>query len=201
MAAIIHLVRHGHHALLGRTLCGRACDVALDAQGIAEMEEVGRRLAGEPVRHVQASPRRRTQQSAAIITAALGRPVEIETVAAIDEIDLGAWSGRSFAALARDPRWHAWNATRDTARPPGGESMAELTARVIAHLDALARREPAGSIVIVSHAEPIRAALLHVMGIPVRRFAEMAVEPGSIATLVAAGGSLRLERINNRMVA
>ncbi len=35
----LHLIRHGHHALLGHVLCGRMPEVELDAQGRQQMME------------------------------------------------------------------------------------------------------------------------------------------------------------------
>src|SRR4051812_38143443 len=94
----IHLVRHGHHALLGRVLCGRMPGVALDQLGCEQMASTAEALKGTALLALQSSPQRRTLQSAAIISAKCDRPVEI--VPAFDEIDMGQWTGASLADLA-----------------------------------------------------------------------------------------------------
>jgi probable phosphoglycerate mutase len=175
----VYLVRHATHALVDRILCGRSVDVGLDAAGRAQAERLAAALAERPVALLQASPRRRALETAAPIARRL--ELEVEIAEPFDELDAGEWSGRAFAELEADARWHAWNARRGSARPPGGESMRALRDRVVAHLDTLRGR--AGAAVIVSHAEPIRAALLHARGLPLDRFAEIAVEPASITAL------------------
>src|SRR3546814_20693526 len=59
------------------------------------------------------------------------------TAEALNEIDLGLWSGRNFDALAADKDWALWNTARAHARPPGGEAMIEVQARVAGLLDEL----------------------------------------------------------------
>lgn len=132
---------------------------------------------------LQSSPQLRTMQSAAIIGARCNLPIEVAP--AFDEVNMGRWTGCSFADLASDPAWHLWNEKRGSATPPGGESMAAVQKRVLDHIEQLRARQ--GTAVIVSHAEPIRAALMHFLGVPLDRFYEVEVEPGSVNTLTFEG--------------
>src|SRR3569832_157590 len=66
MPTTIHLVRHGHHALLGRILCGRMPGVNLDEQGRAAMAVCAEKLAPPPSL-IQSSPQPRALQSADIL--------------------------------------------------------------------------------------------------------------------------------------
>jgi probable phosphoglycerate mutase len=135
----------------------------------------------------------RARQTAGVLASASGLPVEI--VAEVDELDAGAWTGVSFDELNRDPRWLQWNAERATARIPDGESMRDLQGRMIAHLDHVRASHPNSRVVIVSHAEPIRSAILHYRGIPLADFAKVTVEPASITTLLLhqRGGQITQE--------
>jgi probable phosphoglycerate mutase len=193
----VHLIRHGHHALLGKTLCGRGHAIPLDAEGQRDMENAARRLAQENITAIQSSPQLRARESADIIAAACKAPIEI--VAGFDEHDAGDWSGRSFDELASDPCWHRWNIDRAHTSPPNGESMAMLQARVVAHLYCLA--PSTGSIAIVSHAEPIRAALMHVLSVPLDRYWSVEVDPGSVSTIEIVPGRIRVARLNERAAA
>jgi broad specificity phosphatase PhoE len=180
----IHLVRHASHSLLGRVLCGRSTDIGLDAAGHLQAEALARHFATSDVPHIallQCSPRRRARETAEPIAASLGIALQIEP--AIDEHDAGAWSGRSFEDLETDPRWRAWNTARGSNSPPGGESMGSLQLRIISHLETLAAENPLGAVVMVSHAEPVRAALMHYRGIPLDDFQRVEVAPAGIATL------------------
>ena len=198
MATIIHLVRHGHHALLGRTLCGRMKGVALDDLGCQEMARCVD-LIGPWPSSIQSSPQRRCMQSACIMAARFGLPVEI--VPALDELDYGEWTGRRFEDLGRDPQWSSWNTQRGASRPPGGECMRSLQRRVVDHLEQLRSDQGADIIVAVSHAEPIRAALLHYSRIGLDDFLSIEIDPASISTLTVKNGGLTITGINQRVSA
>jgi broad specificity phosphatase PhoE len=176
----IHLVRHASNRLIETVLCGRTVEIGLDEIGRRQAYELASMLSTQRIDLVQASPRRRARETAQPIAARLGCDVEI--VPALDELDAGAWSGRTLEALECDERWQHWNAARGSSRPPGGESMRELQCRVLAHLEMLAAM-PIEAAVLVSHAEPIRAALMHFRGIPLDDFHHVAVAPASVSSL------------------
>jgi probable phosphoglycerate mutase len=188
----IHLVRHGRHALLHRILCGRMPGVELDERGREQMNAAAAMIKLAAPQILQSSPQRRTLQSATIIAAAVGLPVEI--VAAFDEIDMGRWTGMELAMLAEDKHWQQWNEKRASTCPPEGESMAALQKRVVDHLDQLRTTE--GSVVIVSHAEPIRAALMHYLGIPLDLFYTLKINPASVSTITLEGRQALVSRVN-----
>src|SRR4051794_36758050 len=110
MTTHIHLVRHGHHGLLDRVLCGRMPGVQLDEEGCRQMANAAEIISRSAPVAVQSSPQRRALQSAAIIANRCGCPVEI--AAGFDEIDMGQWNGAAFADLASDKRWRRWNERR-----------------------------------------------------------------------------------------
>jgi probable phosphoglycerate mutase len=192
----VHLVRHGHHALLAGVLCGRMPGVELDELGCRQMASYSRSILPAPTA-VQSSPQRRALQSASILAHAIDLPVEI--VAAVDEIDVGDWTGRRLDELNKDPDWQRWNQGRGSSRPPNGESMHELQRRVVQHLEQLWNDADDGTVVIVSHAEPIRAALLHYANIPLDDFLSIAVEPASVSTLCFDRSGIHISRINHRV--
>lgn len=197
MVEAIHLVRHGHHAMLGRWLCGRMPGVQLDELGCRQMsrcaEMIPRPLA------IQSSPQRRAQQSASILAWHFGLPVEIAPE--IDEIDYGEWTSRAFAELEGDTRWKRWNTRRSAGRPPGGESMRALQQRMVQYLEQLRCAQADGAIVIVSHAEPIRAALLYYSRTPLDNFLSIEVDPASVSTLEMDRAGIRISRINQQVPA
>jgi broad specificity phosphatase PhoE len=195
MGARIHLVRHGHHGLLDRILCGRMPGVPLDDLGCRQIANTAELLRGHAVQAVQSSPQRRALQSAAIIADRCGCAVEIAS--GFDEIDMGRWTGAAFTELASDKKWQKWNQRRGRTRPPGGESMTALQRRVVGHLEQF--QGQSGTIVIVSHAEPIRAALMYYLRIPLDRFHTVAIDPASIST-IRLDGPRRLVSCVNREV-
>jgi probable phosphoglycerate mutase len=177
----IIFIRHAAYDGLGRMLAGRQAGVALNARGRQQAERLAGELAQQRIAQVISSPRLRARQTAEPIAAACA--LRLQIAADFDEIDCGEWTGRSFTDLAADPQWRRWNEQRATSRPPRGESMGELQARVLRGLAAAAARNPGRRIVVVSHAEPIRAALLHFRGLSLDRFAGVPIEPASLTTL------------------
>lgn len=75
----------------------------LSDEGVGEAKRMAVRLAGQGIDAVHVSPQARAVQTGAIVAAALG--LAVEEVAALDEIDFGGWTGRSFDALGPDPEW------------------------------------------------------------------------------------------------
>jgi broad specificity phosphatase PhoE len=198
MVKTVHLVRHGHHALIGSVLCGRMGGVELDELGRRQILRCAERVTPVPS-ILQSSPQPRARQSAGILASHFGLPLEI--VSAVDEIDFGRWTGRSFLELENDPNWKRWNSRRGTACPPDGESMQHLQHRVVRHLEAI-RGDPGGAtVLIVSHAEPIRAALMHYANIGLDDFLSVTVEPASVSTLCFDGSEVRISRTNEEVAA
>ena len=198
MMGTIHLVRHGHHALLGKQLCGRIPGVQLDEVGCRQMSGCAG-LIGRAPAALQSSPQRRAQQSASILGWHFGTPVEIAP--AVDEIDYGDWTAMEFADLEEDAGWKRWNSRRGSSRPPGGETMRALQQRIVQHLEELRRLDADGTVVIVSHAEPIRAALLYYSRIRLDDFLSVDVAPASISTLSVARAGIRVTCINQQVPA
>lgn len=198
MVKAIHLVRHGQTALVGHVLCGRMGGIGLDEFGCRQISACAEKLAPAPA-VIQSSPQRRAWQSAAILARHFSLTVQI--VAAVDELDFGDWTGRSFQELAEDPAWRGWNGERGANRPPNGESMQSLQRRIVNHLEQL-REDPADApVVIVSHAEPIRAALLHYANMALGEFLSVPVDPASISTLFFERAGVRISGINKKVAA
>lgn len=196
-------LRHGSHDRLGRILCGRMPGVSLSEAGRAEAHAVAgalaRRFAGElagATVRLLSSPQPRTRETAAPLAEALG--VGAELAEELDEIAFGDWTGKAFSELDGDPAWTAWNTQRGAARPPGGESMAAVQARVAGLLNRLAAEE-GPPVILVSHGDPIRAALLGVLGLPLDAYDRIVVAPASCSELELWPGGGRVVSINERL--
>lgn len=177
MQTLFHLVRHGQYGLIDRALGGRAPGHALNAAGREEAGRVAEALRGRTVAAVVSSPVQRAQETAAPIAAALG--LAVETDAALVELDCGEWTGMTFDALRERPEWHRWNRFRSSAAIPGGETMLAVQARTVAALERLRAVHGDAEVVVVSHADVIKAALLHVLGAPLDHMGRLEVGPGS----------------------
>jgi alpha-ribazole phosphatase len=136
------LVRHPAPVIAPGVCYGRL-DVAAQAAGHVASDPV---LAGARV--VWTSPARRCLGLAREIAAALEVPLRVDD--RLQEMDFGAWEGRSWSAIPRD-ELDRWAADLLAFAPPGGESGAALVRRVTAFHAGL--RE---DCVVVSHGGPLK---------------------------------------------
>ena len=198
MTTTFHLIRHGHHPLLGRILCGRMAGVELDEQGCRDLDICAELLDPAPT-IIQSSPQLRARQSADIMAARYRLPVDI--VAALDELDAGDWTGRAFSDLEADPAWRRWNSERGSSAPPHGESMRAVQQRIVDHIEHLCGSHSDECIVLVSHAEPIRAAVMHYAKIALDDFLSVEIAPASVSTLISDSTGVKLSQANQKVPA
>jgi probable phosphoglycerate mutase len=199
MTATIFLVRHAAHGLLGKRLVGRMSGISLSEEGREQAERLAQRLARERLTAIHASPRERAQETAAPIGRATG--LSVETVSALDEVDTGQWTGRSFDELKDDPRWKQWNEARLVARAPGGESMLEVQRRVIDHVEMARTRHGEARVAMVGHSDVIRAALLYYLGMSIDEFGRVEVSPASLSTLSIGDWGAKVVLLNETISA
>lgn len=178
---VILLVRHGMTPTTGRVLPGRAPDLHLSDAGRAQAEQVARRLAGVRLAGLYSSPLERALETAAPTAAASGLPVQPEP--GLLEADFGEWTGASLATLARRKEWRVVQAAPSTFRFPGGESFAELQARLVGTLERLRLAHAGGIVACFSHADPIKAALVFAMGAHLDSFQRIDVATGSVSAI------------------
>lgn len=193
---VFHLVRHGDHKLQGRLVAGRTTGIGLSPTGCAEIAAVAARLTADKIDAIYASPLDRTRESAEIIAARFDLPVVI--CEDIIEVDFGDWTGLTFDQVRTDERWRPWQTCRSVATIPGGESWRHVQDRVVAALFDLRRAHPDGTVVVVSHGDVIRAALLFVLGMPLDFYSRIEVATASVSTVAITDAALRVTAINER---
>jgi probable phosphoglycerate mutase len=189
---LLLLVRHGRTATTGTVLPGRAPGLHLADDGRAQAEAAAARIARLPgVAAVYASPLERTRETAAPIARACG--LRVRTARGLLECDFGDWTGRKLAELRKLPEWSAVQHRPSGFRFPGGESFAEMQHRTWAELGRLVAAHPSGTVVAVSHADPIKAAVAMAMGTHLDLFQRIVVSPCSITPILfGAGGPIVL---------
>jgi probable phosphoglycerate mutase len=189
------LLRHAAHDNVGGFLAGRMPGLLLGEAGRAQAGRLAERLKRESIATLYCSPRERTRQTADAIAAA-GRLEPPGVLEALDEIDFGAWSGRTFEELDGDRTWRAWNARRSEALTAGGESFADVQRRVVGTLEELNGRHPDTTVGLVTHADVIKAAVLHHLRMVADDWWRIEVSPASITRLVIDEGGARLLGLN-----
>lgn len=180
-------VRHGRTPTTGKVLPGRAKGLHLADEGRAQAEAAGERLAAlGGVDAVYASPLERARETAGAIAKRLGLPVRTDR--GLLECDFGDWTGGELKTLSRRPEWRVVQRHPSGFRFPGGESFAEMQARIVGAARRLGGQHPGGKVVLVSHADPIKAAVADAAGTHLDLFQRLVISPCSI-TAIAYGDS------------
>ncbi len=173
--AHIWLIRHGQTIwnVQGRWQ-GQTPDAPpLNATGIAQAHALAETLAqhAEQVafQALYSSDLLRARQTAEIIALRLGLPVRLDP--RLREVNLGAWEGMlgDDVALRYVAELEERKRNPVHSRPPQGETVFELAARVGQALDDIARAHPQANILVVSHGLAIATALCMANGTPLER--------------------------------
>jgi probable phosphoglycerate mutase len=183
------LIRHGQAGdsrskrYIGQT------ETSLTDLGRDQAKALGKWLADVPLERLVCSDLVRCRQTAGIIAESVGlRP---EPRADLREIHLGDWEGRSFSQVMQEEPEAFRQRGEDLAnyRTPGGETFAELQARVVSALKRILS-QTTGNAAVVSHAGVNRTALCHWLGLPLERLFILGQDSGGLSILEFGSGSL-----------
>ena len=176
------LARHAVTAQTGPLLSGRQPGIALSEEGRGQAAALGERLAALPVAAVYASPIERTTETARAI--ASHHRLEVRALDGVLEADYGEWTGQKLADLAKTDLWKVVQRAPSRASFPGGESLAAMQARMVRALEGVVADHPGELVVVVSHADPIKAAVAHYTGVHLDLFQRIVISPCSVTAIL-----------------
>ena len=188
------LIRHALCDGVGHTLWGRTPGICLNEKGKLQARQLAETCEGLRLDAVYSSPLERALETAAPIASCMR--LEVRQSAALNEIDFGEWSGKTFEELAPDERWRHFNTRRSITTIPGGESFLDVQNRVVKEIDRLAQAHSEGRVAIVSHADPIKAAVSYFAGTPIDLIDRIEIWPCSVSVIAVDEGGPRISRIN-----
>jgi probable phosphoglycerate mutase len=191
------LLRHGRTPVNAEGRLSGRHDPDLDELGLAQAAAAGTAVAAVargPVT-VVSSPLRRCLQTAGEVVEACG---DDQTVAFVDErfieLDYGEWDNRPLAEVPPEA-WRQWRHDPDFA-PPGGETLAQVSRRVVEGLDAWVPRAHGGTLVVVSHVSPIKAAVTWALGVGDAVTWRMRLDNASLCRLDVVGEHAAMRSFN-----
>jgi alpha-ribazole phosphatase len=163
------LIRHAIVDENARAILYGIMDVPLCETSLLEQAPMYCALAARLPRPAvwKVTPLSRTRRTAEAIFAAGYPHAEAEVEPDLIEQSLGEWQGLPHAELPARlalPK-HAFWPLAGHERPPGGETMADVIARVGASLESLAVQHADEDVVVISHGGAIRAAVAHCLRI------------------------------------
>jgi probable phosphomutase (TIGR03848 family) len=191
---ILYLVRHGVTEHTGKVLSGWMPDIHLNAQGNTEAEAAAAALAGVRLKAIYSSPIERCYETAELVA----RPhrLDVDLCEGLGEVRYGAWTNRSFKVLRRTKLWGRVQRWPSGARFPDGESLREVQVRAVGAIEAICAEHGKRSVCAVSHADVIRLAVAHYLGVHMDLFQRIIVGPASITVLAVGEDGPRVVAVN-----
>ena len=159
------MIRHGHSLANSRKEFGGQCDYALSDLGIIQAEKCAEALKNEKIDKIYASDLKRAYDTAVPVAKSHGIPVIPHK--GVREIFAGEWEGKAFDELNEryERDFAIWRTDIGNARCTGGESVRELSARVLATLAEIAKDNDGKTVCIATHATPIRSVCTAAAGL------------------------------------
>ena len=173
------IVRHGETDWNREGLYQGIADIPLNELGLEQACSAAERLvqARRGFSAIYSSPLSRARQTAEQTALRLGLPVREDV--RLREINQGDWTGKNYRTivtlfgdpLARQTDPGKADGVRDTvhARAPGGESVAEVAARLALAADDIAAAHPDQAVLVFSHGLAGATLYCQSLGIPLEQ--------------------------------
>lgn len=175
-------IRHGENEWTKtHKLAGRTPGVHLNGQGKKQARALGKRLAKIKLDAIFASPLERTMETAQAI--AHHHSVAVRPHPGLLEVDYGKWTGKEIAKLAKKKSWPVIQFYPSGAGFPGGETMYQMQARFVQTVNALVAKHPGQTLALVGHADLIKSAVAHYLGVHFDLFQRIVISTASITTV------------------
>ena len=192
------LIRHGENEFVKTgKMAGQLPDVHLNERGRKQAAELAEDLKQVPLKAIYASSLERAVETAEPI--AEGRKLEIQLRPQLMDNDIGKWHGRTLKQLRRIKKWKVVQQAPSRFTFPEGESFLETQTRIAACLDEIAAsHKPKDIVAVVFHADPIKLAVAHYLGMPLDHFQRLACDTASVTVLYVSETGAHLIKLNQR---
>lgn len=189
------LIRHAANDWVGDRLAGWTPGVHLNEKGRQQAQALAERLASWPIAAIYSSPLERAVETAETVAASHGLSVSILNGAG--ESQYGEWTGKAIKELAKTPEWLQVQFTPSNARFPGGESLGEMQARVVAAIEQVRTAHPKEVVALFSHADVVKAAAAYYAGVHLDLFQRLVIDTASVTWIHFTRFGPRLVRLND----
>ena len=196
---LLLLIRHGENDYVKTgKLAGRLPGIHLNDRGQKQAQALGEALKDIPIKAVYSSPLERAMETANPI--AESHKLAIIQEADLMDTDIGKWQGKSLKMLRLTKVWKIVQNAPSRFRFPEGESFTEAQSRYVSVLERIIQKhhKPQDIVAVVFHADPIKLAVSHFLGMPLDHFQRLSCDTGSLTALHVGDASANLIRLNQR---
>jgi broad specificity phosphatase PhoE len=165
----IFLVRHGETDWNREGRIMGTLPVPLNKRGDEQARCVAEVLARYPIAALFSSPVARAVQTARYVAERLGLPLTEE--AGLTELSMGGWEGRYWKELDME------------ARPPGGETLAEVQRRAVAAIENALVTQKHKPSVFVTHADVVRTVVAHYLNLGIADSQRLRIDHASLTII------------------
>ena len=196
---LILLIRHGENDYVKTSkMAGRIPGIHLNEHGRKQAQALGEALKDFPITAIYSSPLERALETAAPIAEA--RKLEINQEPDLMDTNIGKWEGKSWKVLSLTKAWKIVQNAPSRFRFPEGESFAEAQLRYANALERIVKKhhKPKDIVAVIFHADPIKLAISHFLGLPLDHFQRLSCNTGSLTMLHVSEAGANLVKLNQR---
>jgi len=195
---LLLLIRHGENEYVKTgKMAGRLPGVHLNERGRQQAAELAEALKQIPIKAIYSSPLERAVETAEPIVE--GRKIEIQLRPELMDTNIGKWQGRTIKQLGWTKKWKIVQRAPSRFTFPDGESFLETQTRIASCLDEIAAsHKPKDIVAVVFHADPIKLAVAHYLGMPLDHFQKLACDTGSVTVLYLSETGAHLMKFNQK---
>jgi broad specificity phosphatase PhoE len=189
------LIRHGENDYLAHNkLPGQLPEIHLNKRGLEQAAKLDETLNKLPIKAIYASPLERAIETAGPLARSLELKIQVRPE--LTDIDVGTWTGRSWKVLGRTKLWKVIQKSPSQFQFPDGETFVEVQQRVVSALEDIKRSHKDKLIAVIFHADPIKLAVTHYLGMPFDHFQRLSSSTGSVTILNLDGQTVKLLGLN-----
>lgn len=192
----LYLLRHGETEWNAeQRVMGRRA-VPLSPRGREQVMGLRGELLATDLWAIWSSPQQRAVETARIAASLCGG-LEVRVDDDLAEVAYGNWEGSRFADLVAEPAFRAHFTDPLHARAPGGgESLAEVDARVQRAIDSILSQARGRPVLVVSHGDPLRLVVARHLGLRAESLRRIRIDPGGLCALSIDGDRRELGFLN-----
>lgn len=164
----VYLVRHGETLWNVQQRIQGHSDSPLTEKGQYQASLVAQRVQHLGITHIISSDLGRTRQTASIISKGSGSDCLVLTDPRLRELNMGILEQREMRSLNQQEEYWRRQVINGTpgGRIPDGESLQELTGRMLAALNACLRLPEGSRPLLVSHGIALGCLISSILGVP-----------------------------------